>query len=72
MSVMVQVYVPADKLEPVEVLPPDGDHEYTNDPAPPVADTTAWPLLLPLHNTLLVDDTDDAIADGSVMVAVCA
>ena len=51
-SVIVQVYVPAGRLEAVLPFPPEGLQEYVNGPVPPAMDAVADPLAVPLHRRL--------------------
>lgn len=52
----VQEYVPAASPVAVAELPPLGAQLYVNGPAP-VAVIVALPLLLPLHDTLVKEET---------------
>jgi len=67
-SVTVTVYVPADKLFAVALVPPEGAHEYVYEPVPPPAVTVALPVVPPLHNGLVLEVIDAVNRAGSVKV----
>ena len=70
-SVIVQVYIPAGRAVVVAAVPPDGAQEYVYPGVPPETVTVAAPLLPPLHDTLVCEETEEVIAVGCVIVTVC-
>ena len=55
----------------IELVPPDGDHEYVYGDVPPLTEIEAVPLLPPLQLTL--PGTNEAlIADGCVTTVLPA
>jgi hypothetical protein len=54
-SVMVQVYVPAARLDAVAPVPPDGAHEKVYPGVPPAGVTVAEPVGLPQIAVTVVD-----------------
>ena len=69
-SVMVQVKFPAARPEAVADDPPEGAQAYVYGAVPPVADTVAAPLLLPLQVTLVLEARVGVTAVGCVMLRV--
>ena len=45
------VYIPPERLDAVEAVPPDGDQEYVKGAVPPVRFAVAAPLLPPKQET---------------------
>jgi hypothetical protein len=66
----MQVYEPAARPVAVVPVPPEGAQLYVSVPVPPLAVTFAVPLLLPLHNGLVLDTIDAVIAVGLVRVTI--
>ncbi len=75
-SVIVTVYVPAERLLAVAELPPLGAHAYVNGPVPPVIVPVADPLFPPLHETFVLEAIDatppDVLETAAVTVNVHA